>query len=304
MQAGAARSLSSVARKSGRAGPQRALARAFATASGPTGAASSTTTTPTRASTRTSRAARSTPRRSPIWSGRSREPEAARSARRARASAADGAPARPRNVVLIVVDDLNTRVGAWGAPVKTPAIDRLAARGVRFDRAYAQVAMCSPSRASMLTGWRPERTGVWQNEDPPRPAGAVPLQELFAAHGACHRVDREDLPLARGLSLGRDGRSTRRSWRSAIPARPATEPAGLWVKAPGGDLDQPDGRRARRAASLVERQRRDPSSSRSVSCGRTCAGWRRSATSACTRPSRSRHCRFRPTTSPTCRRSR
>ena len=86
--------------------------------------------------------------------------------------------------MLIVVDDLNTRVGAWGAPVKTPAIDRLAARGVRFDRAYAQVAMCSPSRVSMLTGWRPERTGVWQNEDPPRPARAVPLQELFAAHGA------------------------------------------------------------------------------------------------------------------------
>ena len=86
--------------------------------------------------------------------------------------------------MLIVVDDLNTRVGAWGAPVKTPSIDRLAARGVRFDRAYAQVAMCSPSRVSMLTGWRPERTGVWQNEDPPRPVRAVPLQELFAGHGS------------------------------------------------------------------------------------------------------------------------
>ena len=92
---------------------------------------------------------------------------------------------RPRrSVLLILVDDLNTRVGAWGAPVQTPAIDRLAARGVRFERAYAPVAMCSPSRVSLFTGWLPERTGVWMNVDPPRPEGAVLLQEHFAAHGA------------------------------------------------------------------------------------------------------------------------
>ena len=113
--------------------------------------------------------------------------------------------ARPRNVVLIVVDDLNTRVGAWGAPVKTPAIDRLAARGVRFDRAYAQVAMCSPSRVSMLTGWRPERTGVWQNEDPPRPAAGLAAAGAVRRARRRHRGDREDLPLARGLPLGGAG---------------------------------------------------------------------------------------------------
>ncbi len=168
--------------------------------------------------------------------------------------------ARPRNVVLIVVDDLSTRVGAWGAPVKTPAIDRLAARGVRFDRAYAQVAMCSPSRVSMLTGWRPERTGVWQNEDPPRPARAVPLQELFAAHGVVT------------AGIGKIYHSPA-SFRWQVPETQLDEPeehpdlgeasgpggpddpaAELWLKAPGRDADQPDGRRARRAASLVERQ--------------------------------------------------
>ena len=110
--------------------------------------------------------------------GRALEPRAPA----AEVPAPAGAPRR--NVLLILVDDLNTRVGAWGAPVKTPAIDRLAARGVRFDRAYVQVAMCSPSRVSMFTGWSPERTGVWTNVDPPRPEGAVPLQEHFAAHGA------------------------------------------------------------------------------------------------------------------------
>jgi arylsulfatase A-like enzyme len=184
------------------------------------------------------------------------EAEAARSGR-APAPSPPARPGRPRNVVLVVVDDLNTRVGAWGAPVKTPAIDRLAARGVRFERAYAQVAMCSPSRVSMLTGWRPERTGVWQNEDPPRPARAVPLQELFAAHGA------------RTVSIGKiyhspgDFRWDVREENPEIveeldPGASGDGASGLWVKAPGRDIDQPDGRRARRAAALLERQASRP----------------------------------------------
>ena len=171
------------------------------------------------------------------------------------------AGARPprRNVLLILVDDLNTRVGAWGAPVKTPAIDRLAARGVRFDRAYVQVAMCSPSRVSMFTGWRPERTGVWMNVDPPRPEGAVPLEELFAAHGAT------TASVGKVLHSPRDFRWDVREEHPEVAeeeehdGRAAGEGIeGLWVKAPGGDLDQPDGRRARRAAALLERYRHRP----------------------------------------------
>ncbi|HYN01636.1 MAG TPA: sulfatase-like hydrolase/transferase [Vicinamibacteria bacterium] len=167
-----------------------------------------------------------------------------------------GAPRR--NVLLILVDDLNTRVGAWGAPVKTPAIDRLAARGVRFDRAYVQVAMCSPSRVSMFTGWRPERTGVWTNVDPPRPEGAVPLQEHFAAHGAV------TVAVGKVLHFPENFRWDVREEHPEIveeehEARAAGEGVdGLWVKAPGADLDQPDGRRARRAAALLERYRRRP----------------------------------------------
>jgi iduronate 2-sulfatase len=169
-----------------------------------------------------------------------------------------GVAAPRRNVLLILLDDLNTEVGAWGAPVRTPAIDRLAARGVRFDRAYVPVGMCSPSRVSLFTGWRPERTGVWTNVDPPRPEGAVPLQEHFAAHGAVtaavgkilhfpenFRWDvREEHPEVveeehEGRAIGTGGES-------------------LWEKAAGTDLDQPDGRRARRAALLLERFRRRP----------------------------------------------
>ena len=169
-----------------------------------------------------------------------------------RGAEAGPSPKPSRNVVLILVDDLNTRVGAWGAPVKTPAIDRLAARGVRFDRAYAQVAMCSPSRVSMLTGWRPERTGVWQNEDPPRPAGAVPLQELFAAHGAV------TVSVGKIYHSPADFRWDVREENPEVAEERDASAAGegsasLWVTAPGSDLDQPDGRRARRAAELVGR---------------------------------------------------
>ena len=170
------------------------------------------------------------------------------------------APARAprRNALLILVDDLNTRVGAWGAPVKTPAIDRLAARGVRFDRAYVQVAMCSPSRVSMMTGWRPERTGVWMNVDPPRPEGAVPLQEHFAAHGAVTAA------VGKVLHFPEDFRWDVREEHPEVVEEEhegraiGTGGADLWERASGTDIDQPDGRRARRAAALLERYRRRP----------------------------------------------
>ena len=66
------------------------------------------------------------------------------------------------NILFISVDDLRPTGGAYGDPsVRTPSMDALAGRGIVFNRAYAQQAVCSPSRTSLLTGRRPDTTRVY-----------------------------------------------------------------------------------------------------------------------------------------------
>ena len=68
------------------------------------------------------------------------------------------------NVLFLICDDLNCDIGCYGHPlVKTPNIDRLAARGVRFERAYCQYPLCGPSRASFMTGLYPDQTLIHRN---------------------------------------------------------------------------------------------------------------------------------------------
>lgn len=184
--------------------------------------------------------------------------------------AANAMRTRKRNVLFIIADDMNVHLGCYGYDVKTPFIDRLASLGRRFDRAYCQVPMCSPSRASLMSGWRPEKINVWDNLEPPRKhlGGAVPLQEHFKAHGyftahvgkIYHGPFEADFQW--DLSEHDPGGSEEVEEEEPGPARrPRRRGTGMtswWIPTNNRDEDEPDGRRARRVAQLIEEHRNAP----------------------------------------------
>jgi len=90
------------------------------------------------------------------------------------------------NVLFIVADDLNCSLGAYGDDIAiTPNLDKLAQRGLTFNRAYCQQAVCNPSRASFLTGLRPDTIKVWDLRTHFREAKpeAVTLPQHFKEQG-------------------------------------------------------------------------------------------------------------------------
>lgn len=90
------------------------------------------------------------------------------------------------NVLMICVDDLRPELGCYGvSTIQTPHIDRLAAGGFTFLRAYCQQAVCNPSRVSLLFGLRPDSTRIYDLQTHPRKtlAGRVSLPEHFKNHG-------------------------------------------------------------------------------------------------------------------------
>ncbi len=90
------------------------------------------------------------------------------------------------NVLFIAIDDLRPELGCYGSEIAvTPHIDQLASEGLRFDRAYCQQAICSPSRASLMTGARSETIGIIENFTYFREANPdiVTLPQHFRAHG-------------------------------------------------------------------------------------------------------------------------
>jgi len=90
------------------------------------------------------------------------------------------------NVLFIAVDDLRPQLGCYGQrQMKTPNLDRLAREGLRFNRAYCQQAVCAPSRASLLTGARPDTTRIYDLQTPlntVRP-DLISLPRHFKNHG-------------------------------------------------------------------------------------------------------------------------
>jgi len=164
---------------------------------------------------------------------------------------------RKFNVLFFAVDDLNVRLGCYGAPVRSPNIDSLASRGVRFERACCQYPLCNPTRSSLLSGRRPPTTGIWENQTwfRKRMPDVVTLPQHFRHNGYL---------TAQTGKIFHGGLDDDRAWdiggtplREPQPRTPAEQAerqkqADRWVAVEGEGEKQPDYRTATRAVELLE----------------------------------------------------
>ena len=87
------------------------------------------------------------------------------------------------NVLFVSIDDLRTSLGVYDDPIAiSPHIDKIAAEGITFRDAFCQAAVCAPSRASLMTGVRPDSTRVWHLGDKFRDINpdAVTMPQYFS----------------------------------------------------------------------------------------------------------------------------
>ncbi|HEX4130343.1 MAG TPA: sulfatase [Pirellulales bacterium] len=132
------------------------------------------------------------------------------------------AASRP-NVLLVMADDLNNKLGCYGdALAKTPNLDRLAARGMRFDMAYCQFPLCGPSRNAMFTGLYPNSNGIYGNG------------QIFRQTIPRHRSLPQALRLS-GYFAGRVGKMYHYNVPNSIGTAGHDDPASWeWVMTPAG----------------------------------------------------------------------
>jgi uncharacterized sulfatase len=184
---------------------------------------------------------------------------------------------QPTNVLFIAVDDLACTLGCYGDPVaKTPNIDRLAASGVCFLHAYNQLPLCNPTRASVMTGRRPDELGVYDLDRHFRDQmpEVVTLPQVFQRNGylaaRVGKIYHYNVP----ASIGTDGFDDPPSWHQTInpKGRDKAEEALIknaephrkisaalsWLAAEGRDEEQTDGMIATEAIKWMETNRDQP----------------------------------------------
>lgn len=179
------------------------------------------------------------------------------------------APNSKKNVLFIVVDDLNTTLGCYGHPVvETPHIDQLASRGLKFDNAYCNYAVCGPSRSSFLTGLRPQSIRVLNNSTPLLNVldGRTTLPYLFKMNGY------NTFSIGKIFHKNEKGYIDEKAWDEVYKFK-GTETGAMgegrnmsndsltwcyWRAAEGTDTDQEDGQHAQKAVEIIQRAHDKP----------------------------------------------